>query len=175
MVATVTPLALAPPVLIAPPSKANAQWTARSDTANRPLRTTLTLDAATGAVLKRQDFGSRPLLDRIIGTGVAAHEGQLFGWLNQLLGLLTALGLMAMSIGALVLWWQRKPAGALGAPRPLPPAGGFAFGLVGLLVALGIVLPLLGISMIAVLLAERLVLRRFTLTRNFLGLRAIHP
>jgi uncharacterized iron-regulated membrane protein len=172
MVATVAPLALAPPVLIAPPSKASTQWTARSDAANRPLRVTLTLDATSGAVLKRQDFGSRPLLDRIIGTGVAAHEGQLFGWFNQLLGVLTALGLTAMSLGALVLWWQRKPAGALGAPKPLPGRG-FGFFIAGLVVALGILLPLLGVSMIAVLLAERFVLRRITVTRNFLGLRAI--
>ena len=36
------------------------------------------------------------MLDRIVGIGVAAHEGQLFGWFNQLLGLLTAIGYMTL-------------------------------------------------------------------------------
>src|SRR3546814_3517087 len=66
-----------PPVLVAPPSAASAQWTARSDTQNRPQRVSLTLDGASGQIVKRIDFNQRPMLDRIIGTGVAAHEGQL--------------------------------------------------------------------------------------------------
>src|SRR3546814_10711593 len=64
----------------------------------------LTLDGASGQIVKRIDFNQRPMLDRIIGTGVAAHEGQLFGWVNQVLGVLTALGLITLSISALILW-----------------------------------------------------------------------
>lgn len=54
------------------------------------------LDPNSGAILKRIDFSQRPLLDRIIGYGVAAHEGQLFGLANQLLGLFTTLGLITL-------------------------------------------------------------------------------
>jgi uncharacterized iron-regulated membrane protein len=46
-------------------------------------------------------------------------------------------------------------------------------GFVALLVALGLFLPLLGVSMLAVLLAERLVLRRLPGARRWLGLRAV--
>ncbi len=74
---------LAAPVLIAPPSRAAPQWTARSDAQNRPQRVDLTLDSATGRVVSRRGFADKPLLDRIVGTGVAAHEGQLFAPLNQ--------------------------------------------------------------------------------------------
>jgi uncharacterized iron-regulated membrane protein len=74
-------------VLIAPPSKAWAQWTARSETQNRPQRVQLVLDAEAGRVVTRREFADQPLLDRIVGTSVAAHEGQLFGWVNQRLGL----------------------------------------------------------------------------------------
>lgn len=91
MVVSVRALDLAPPVLLAPPAKkaawnASKSWTARSDAQDRPLRVTLTLDPATGAVLSREDFASKHVIDRIVGYGIAAHEGQLFGLANQLLG-----------------------------------------------------------------------------------------
>ncbi|HEY4143457.1 PepSY domain-containing protein [Pinirhizobacter sp.] len=158
LVPTVASLKLPPPVLIAPPSKAKAGWTGRSDTQNRPKRLTLTLDGATGQVVNRKDFAQGPFLDRAIGYGVAAHEGQLFGWPNQLLGLATALGLITVTISGLVMWWRRKPVKRLGAP----PAHGARYPklMVGLLVVFGVLLPLLGISMLFVLAAERLVLRR---------------
>jgi uncharacterized iron-regulated membrane protein len=179
MVATVAPLALPPPVLIAPPGKdgadftgiGKARWTARSETQNRPQRVTLTLDGETGAVLKRESFADHTPLDRIVGTGIAAHEGQLFGWLNQLLGLLTAIALIALSLSALVMWWRRRPAGVLGAPVPRA-APRLAPLLIVLITALGVLLPMLGLSLIAVLLLERLILRRLASTRRFLGLSA---
>lgn len=69
---------LASPVLIAPPSRFAPTWTARSDAADRPLRVDLVLNGATGTVVSRRTFSQHPLLDRIIGYGVAIHEGQLF-------------------------------------------------------------------------------------------------
>ena len=69
---------LEPPVLIAPPSRANSTWSAKSDIQNRPHRAELTLDGDRGVIIARHDFGQLPLLDRIIGIGIATHEGQLF-------------------------------------------------------------------------------------------------
>ena len=172
LVASVRPLALAAPVLIAPPAGIGQPWTAKSDAADRPLRTDLTLDGATGAILTRKGFDDRGLIDRIVGYGVAAHEGQLFGIANQLLGLFTAIGLVLLSVSSVLLWWRRKPDGVLGAPPALvrPPV---AAGFVALLVILGLFLPLLGVSMLAVLAVEWLLLRRFPHGRRWLGLRAI--
>lgn len=169
IVATVQPLHLPAPVLITPPSKASADWGARSDTQNRPQRVSLTLDATSGAILQRQEFSQRPLLDRIIGTGTAAHEGQLFGWFNQLLGVLTALGLVTISLSAVKLWWSRRPDGTLGAPALLQ-ARRLPLALPLLLVLFGVLLPLFGASLVAVLLGERLLLRRIPRVRDFLGL-----
>ena len=151
-----------------PPSRASADWAARSDTQNRPQRVTLLLDAERGIVTRRLTFADKLLLDRIIGIGVAAHEGQLFGWLNQLLGLFTALGLVALSISGLVMWWKRRQPATLGAP-PATVAR-VPWPLIALAVLFGGLLPLLGISLVAVLLAERFVLRRIAATRDFLGL-----
>jgi uncharacterized iron-regulated membrane protein len=169
----VAPLHLAAPVLIAPPTHHGAPWTAKSDAANRPMRTTLTVDAD-GRVLSREDFRQRALIDRIVGYGVAAHEGQLFGLANQLLGLFTALSLMLLSISSAVLWWRRRPDGVLGAPVPAGrPRFGWAF--VGSLLLFALLLPMFGLSLAAVLSAERLVLRRIQPASRWLGLRAVSP
>ena len=119
MIATAVPLQFAFPVLISPPMRRNGPWTAKSDSQNRTLRDQVTLDPKTGAILTRVNFNQRPLIDRIVGIGVADHEGHLYGWLNQLVNLCTALGLIVLSISAVVLWWRRRPEGALGAPVPI--------------------------------------------------------
>jgi uncharacterized iron-regulated membrane protein len=169
VVASAIPLKLAPPVLISPPEAGDGPWSAKSDAQNRTLRADVTLNGATGQVLSRIDFSQRQIVDRIVGVGVAAHEGHLFGWLNQLVGLLTALGLIAMCASALVMWWRRRRPGVLGAPQPMPrPAVSAA--IVGTVVGFALMLPLLGASLIAVLLVERLFLRRMPATRVWLGL-----
>jgi uncharacterized iron-regulated membrane protein len=162
---------IAPPVLIAPPSQHAPHWTARSDADNRPSQTSIELDAATAAILKRSSFAQKPLFDRIIGYGIAIHEGALFPPLNQILGIFTALGLMTLCTSAVVMWWRRRPAGVLGAPPALATAR-YPYALIALLVFLGIFLPLLGGSMLLVWLIERLCLRRIERTRVFLGLSA---
>ncbi|MBN2971757.1 PepSY domain-containing protein [Roseomonas aeriglobus] len=150
LVAAVAPLRLAGPVLIAPPTGPGQPWTAKSDAANRPHRTDLTLDPASGAILTRTDFSQRRLVDRLVGYGIAVHEGALFGWLNQLLNLVTALGLILVSVSGVVMWWRRRPTGTLGAPvvRDGPPLAKAFFALV---IALGVTLPLFGASLLAVI------------------------
>jgi uncharacterized iron-regulated membrane protein len=160
---------LAPPVLIAPPSQRTPHWTARSDADDRPRRSELTLDPVTGAVLKRTTFAHKPLLDRIIGYGIAIHEGVLFAPLNQILGVFTALGLMTLCASAALMWWRRRPQGVLGAPAPLAHAR-YPVALIGLLGLLGLMLPLFGLSMLLVGLVERFFLRRSRRACAFLGL-----
>ena len=169
MVPTVAALNLPPPVSISPPTRRKGGWTAKSDTPNRPQRVDLKLDAKTGAVTQRTNFDQRPWIDRAVGFGVAAHEGQLFGPLNQALGVFTASGLVTMSISAAVMWWRRRPQGQLGAPQALTERKVGA-GLLAVTVLLSIYLPMLGASLLAVLLIEQLVLRRIPPLARWLGL-----
>jgi uncharacterized iron-regulated membrane protein len=169
MFRTVAPLGLPNPVLISPPKKFGGNWTAKSDTRDRPLRVDLVLDGKTGAILKRTDFSDKPWIDRVVGTGIAAHEGQLFGWANKLISTLTVIGLVTLSVSGLVMWWKRRPEGVLGAPAPIRRVR-FSAGLIALLVAFGLYFPFLGGSMILVGLSEWLVLRRIPATRRWLGL-----
>jgi len=171
LIATLAPLRLATPVLLKRPLQPGGAWTAQSEAANRTLRATLTLDGTTGAVLTRENFNQRKIVDRIVDTGIDAHEGQLFGWFNQLLGLFTAVGLILLSVSAVVLWWRRRAVGVLGAPLPSTQPR-FSFGLLALIVAFSIYLPMLGGSLILVLAAEHFVLRRIPGARRWLGLRS---
>jgi uncharacterized iron-regulated membrane protein len=102
-----------------------------------------------------------------------AHEGQLFGLANQLLGLFTAICLVAVSLSAFVLWWRRRPEKVLGAPTYLAPERPLAFSFALVLVVFCIYLPLLGPSILVIRLAEILVLRRISATRKWLGLAGV--
>ena len=110
---------LDPPVRIYLPSETRPTGACAAETQNRPRVRELELDARSGDVLRDKGFGGKSrTIDRVIGVGIAAHEGQLFGIANQLLGLFTALGLIALCISAVVMWWRRRPDGALGVPAP---------------------------------------------------------
>ncbi|MET0332030.1 MAG: PepSY domain-containing protein [Dyella sp.] len=164
-------LRLQAPVTISPPSRLDAHWNAHAQPQDRSQRVDLELDGERAQVLSRIDFAQRPWLDRVIGYGVAIHEGQLFAPLNQILSVLTALGLQLMAISAALSWWRRRPSSMLGAPPP-PLDRRYPLALVGALMLLGVLLPLLGLSMLAVLLIERWWLRRWPAARQFLGLGA---
>jgi uncharacterized iron-regulated membrane protein len=162
-------LELAPPVLLSPPMRSDPYWWAKSNAQNRPLRADVALSPDTGQIVSRQDFADRHVIDQIVGFGTAAHEGQLFGPLNQALGVLTALGLCVLCVSAFVMWRRRAPSGVLGAPPPVPDAR-IGAGLSGLIILCGILLPVLGACLIVIALIERLVLVRLPAVRRWLGL-----
>jgi uncharacterized iron-regulated membrane protein len=172
VIATVGPLNLAQPVSIKPPAAAGGPWLVASEAANRPLRSNLTVDGATGRVIERTDFAERHWIDQTIGYGVAAHEGQLFGIANQILGTLTALFLIGLSVSGIVMWWKRRPTGILGAPMALArPKIGAA--LVVSILLLAIYMPMFGLTLALVLLIEALALRQLESVRKWLGLRSV--
>ena len=81
-------------------------------------RVDLVVEGATGAIKDRKDLDDRHLIDRITGTGIAAHKGQLFGWPNQLLGLITAAGLVLLAVSSVCMWWRRREPGGFSVPHP---------------------------------------------------------
>ena len=136
---------LAYPAMLSPPARPGAPWLARSEAQNRTIQATILLDPVSGRVVARRDFAAKPFVDRVVNTGVAVHEGQLFGLANQLLNLAVAAGLALMSVSAVVLWWRRRPGGVLGAP-PARAAPLLGTGFVAVLTVLGTLLPLFGVS-----------------------------
>lgn len=150
------------PVLVLPPyapqkfgPPSGNVWTVKSEAQDRTLNRDVTYDPATGAERSRSGFGDRHVVDRVVNTGIAWHEGQLFGLANQLLGVVTALALIAVSLLGTWMWLKRRPAGELGAPSGQgAPKMRWAFAAI---IILGLLLPLFGASVLALLVLERLV------------------
>jgi uncharacterized iron-regulated membrane protein len=167
------------PVLVKPPGaadkagSANMVWTVKSEAQNRPLNVTITYDMATGEELSRKGFGDKHVIDRAIGYGIAWHEGQLFGWINQLIGVLTAFVLVTLAISGFVLWRRRRPQFALGAP-PLPKVPVKIKGVVAIIFILAALLPLLALSLIMLLIFDRLILPHIPKASAWLGVRPLY-
>jgi len=159
---------LAPPVELSMANPDGNLWKLRSLHQNRPLRETLWLDGQ-GQLQERRNFSDKSALDRTIGVGIAAHEGQLFGWVNQLLGLLTALGLVLLSISGFVLWRRRKPRDQLGAPSIRVPPKQARWVLI-ITAGLSLLLPLVFISILLLAVCEHLLIRRIPGLSHWLGL-----
>ena len=181
VVARVAPLGWAAPALVSPPGAkappwarksavSAAGWNVRSDAQNRPLRQSLVVDARTGEMQRHETFADKHVIDKVVGVGVAAHEGQLFGAWNQVLGVLTAAGLVLLSVSGVVMWWRRRPEGRLGAPLPPLEAAQYGKGLVAIIVVMGVFLPVLGASLLLVGFIEWAVLRRIAALRDWFGL-----
>jgi uncharacterized iron-regulated membrane protein len=151
------------PVLVSPPStKSPTQWAVNSNAQNRTLRNEAYFDAQTGALINQQHFYQRHVIDRVVGIGIAAHEGQLFGWFNQLLGLLTAVGLVLLSVAGFIMWRKRAPKGVLGAPPAMPEAN-IGVGFVTIILMAAILLPALGASLVVLAIIEKILLSRWAL------------
>ncbi|QGN00112.1 PepSY-associated TM helix domain-containing protein [Methylocystis parvus] len=152
---------LAAPVILTPPSPKNPNWQVRSATQNRPQQKTLSFDPTSFALVNREDFSGKAMIDKVVGVGIAAHEGHLFGVANQLLGLFTALSFLALVVSSLLMWLRRRQAGALGAPPALAEPPRLAPALVLLILLIGLFLPTLGVSLVAVFCFEAAA-KRFT-------------
>jgi uncharacterized iron-regulated membrane protein len=157
VIARVVPLDLAPPVRVYLPNENQPYWRVSSETQNRPLARELALDPATGALLHENRFADKSALDKAIHVGIAAHEGQLFGLANQLLGLFTALGLLTICVSAVVMWWRRRPGGSLGVPAPRVPEFRIGAGLMTGIVTVAVLLPVLGASLVVLALVTWLI------------------
>jgi uncharacterized iron-regulated membrane protein len=153
---TARPERYAPPVEVQPPRGENGVWTIRSLAPSRPDRVTVHYDRWTGEELMRIEFSDHNPVDRFVALGVAFHEGALFGWLNQVVGLIAALGVILLSVTGGMMWWRRRPKGRLGTP-PLPSDKRIAAGLLILVVVLGVLLPMAGLTLLAALLIDLLV------------------
>jgi uncharacterized iron-regulated membrane protein len=152
--------------LFGPPS---VDWVVTSITQNRPLGVTITYDGTTGEELSRERFADRHAIDRVVGYGLAWHEGALFGAINQAIGVLTAAALTAMSVTGFLMWRRRKPAGVLGAPV-LPEDRRKPLVIVIAILGLALLLPLLAASLLLLWLTDLLLPRLSPAAAIWLGL-----
>lgn len=120
---------------------------------------TLHIDQYSGKVLTEvrwQDYG---LVPRAVELGIAVHMGKYFGLGNQLLMLFTCLIVILLCVSGAIMWWQRRPAKGIGAPTLPEHIPQWKAPMV-IVAVLGVVFPLVGFSLVTVLLLDFLLLSR---------------
>lgn len=116
------------------------------------------LDQYSGRVLGDVGFADWGPAAKTIEWGIAVHQGQEYGPLNRYLMLSGCIAILLLAVSAATMWWKRRPKGSLGVP-PLPAQPGAARGLVVIVAIVGVIYPLVGVSLIAAALADAAICR----------------
>ena len=138
------------------PSGATGVYTAYTYPDQPQGQRTLYFDRWTGGLIREVGYPDYAWAAKAIELGVQLHMGNYFGLANQLVMLATCLAIVLLVISGVVMWWKRRPAGRLAAPARVSPTR--IKGAVAILIVAGIVFPILGMSVIAIFLIDRLVL-----------------
>ncbi|GAA1368189.1 PepSY-associated TM helix domain-containing protein [Peribacillus frigoritolerans] len=128
---------------------------------------TIHIDQYSGAVLADYRYDHYGLIGKIVAWGITLHKGTQFGLINQIISLLICLGIMFVACSGFYLWWKRKPKKSLGAPKA-PQIKNIKLFLF-LLIGLGILFPLVGLSLIVVWLIDWLIIKKISAVKNFLN------
>nr|WMC98669.1 PepSY domain-containing protein [Aminobacter aminovorans] len=111
------------------------------------------LDQYSGEPLIDMGFADYGLGGKWMEWGISVHMGQEFGLVTQLVLLAACLGIVLLAVSAGVMWWKRRPSGSLGVP-PLPDDPKVFRGLIAILALGGIAFPLVGISLLVMLVLD---------------------
>jgi uncharacterized iron-regulated membrane protein len=119
---------------------------------------TLVGDAASGALRGDYRNSDLPPIPRFVALGVHVHQGD-FGLPSLWLNTAFALSLIWLAATGIISWWRRRPARKLGVPPRI--AAHLPLFVLVIAVVLGVIYPLLGASMLAVLAADAVYGRLF--------------
>jgi uncharacterized iron-regulated membrane protein len=128
---------------------------------------TMHIDQYTGAVLADYRFDDYGLIGKIVAMGITLHKGTEFGLINQLCCLLICLGIIFVAVSGFYLWLKRKPKKGFGAPKALSSKKMKSFLI--LLIVLGILFPLVGVSLIVVWLLDWMVIQKISVVKKFIN------
>jgi uncharacterized iron-regulated membrane protein len=138
---------------LALPADAEGVYSAIRTPAQRERQRVIHLDQYSGKVLLDLGPDASGPIGRVTEWGVAVHQGGEYGTPNLLLMLAGCLALLTLCISGISAWWKRRPVGRLAAPAR-KDGDRLAKGVIAIAVVLGCVFPLLGASMLAVVLAD---------------------
>lgn len=156
------------PFSIVLPTDDRGVYSVLGDAFDAPSRErTVHVDQFSGAVRADYGFDDYPLLAKAVSHGIGLHEGRSLGLVSFAASALFCVAVLALCVTGPVMWWRRRPgkAGSVGAPRgrmPIRSTWWLGSGLVGL----GLFLPLFGLTLVAVLVFDHLVLRRVPALRT---------
>lgn len=152
-------LGLAPGYAVNPPAGPAGVYTGSVYPDDLSRQRVVHLDQYSGQPLIDMSYADYGPLGRAMEWGINTHMGQQFGLANQLLLLAACLAMVALAVSAAVMWWKRRPSGALGVP-PMPADPRVLRGVTAILAIGGVLYPLVGASMVVVALLDWAVTRR---------------
>ena len=157
--ATVEQLGIAPGYTLTPPRGHAGVYTASAYPDDLSRQRVIHLDRYTGQPLLDMRYADYGPLGRWLEWGINVHLGQEFGAPNKVVLVLACLGIMLLCVSAAVMWWKRRPSGSLGVPPP-PEDRRTLYGVAAMLAIGGVAFPLVGASLLVMLLVDLLLFGR---------------
>lgn len=144
-----------------PPTRAGTAWKAELRDTRWPVRPVdLAVDGGDGRVVDRVDWDDRPLLAKGTSIGVYFHQATLFGVWTQVYLTVLSIGVIVLIVAGYRMWWLRRPPGSFGAPQRAGPLWrAVPVPLMAVFAVLAYAMPMLAVSFLVFLVAERLVRR----------------
>ncbi|MBS7536623.1 PepSY domain-containing protein [Ancylobacter sonchi] len=152
-------LGVAPGYTLSLPSGAAGVYSAAVYPADLSRQRVVHLDQYSGKPLIDMSYADYGPAAKAMEWGINVHMGQEYGLANQLVLLAVCLAIVLMAVAAGVMWWKRRPAGSLGVP-PAPADPRAMRGLVLVMALFGLVFPLVGASLLAMLALDFAFARR---------------
>lgn len=121
---------------------------------------TLHVHQYSGKVLADVRYTDYSAVSKATELGVMLHEGKMFGWVNQAIILFICLMVLLSSVSGIVIWWKRRPQNGFGVPPLRHDLPRWKIATI-VMVILGVAFPLVGISMMAIWLLDRIAISRF--------------
>lgn len=116
---------------------------------------TIYVDPGSGRILGNIGWADYSPTAKAVEWGVMTHMGRQYGVPNQIANLVVCLVLVGSIAAGLTLWWKRRPQGELGDPK-LKAGDRMPGGMKAMLTALAILFPLVGATMVPVIVWSRL-------------------
>lgn len=124
------------------------------------------IDRYTGKILAEASFADYSLAGKAMAIGIPLHMGEMGLW-NVMLNTAYCLGIVLMCVSGAVMWWSRRPAGTFGlAPPAMPEHLPLWKGAVVLALFVSLAFPLAGLTLLAVLALDLLVLSRVPILKS---------
>ncbi|XUY27732.1 PepSY-associated TM helix domain-containing protein [Agrobacterium sp. rho-8.1] len=111
------------------------------------------LDQYSGEPLIDMNYADYGPLGKSLEWSINVHMGQQYGLANQIVLALACLGIMLLAVSGGIMWWKRRPKGSLGVP-PMPQRRRTLYGLAAILAIGGILFPLVGVSLLVMLILD---------------------
>ena len=158
-VAEFTRLGMAPGYAVALPGGPRGVYTGSAYPDDLSQQRVVHLDQYSGRPLLDMGYADYGPLGRGLEWGINVHLGQQYGLANKLVLLAACFGIVALAVSGGVMWWKRRPAGSLGLP-PAPAERRLMVGVAAILAIGGVIFPLVGASMLVMLVLDVVLTRR---------------